>query len=208
MLAVNKFAITSVVALLVLTGAAANENGTLTSIEEDTPRYDAAGDLQVPGRFREWVFLSSGVDMDYKPIAVAAGHSTFENVFVNPGSYRSFLQSGTWPDKTMLMLEVRAAARATSINKNGQTQSEQVLGRELHVKDARLDGGWGFFAVVDSGIGKPIKRPAECYVCHEAHAAVDTTFVQFYPTLLPVAKAKGTLSPAYLRDEKVTGAAQ
>jgi hypothetical protein len=100
--------------------------------------------------------------MDYKPIAAAAGHSTFENVFVNPGSYRSFLQSGTWPDKTMLMLEVRAAARATSINKNG----------------------------------------------HEAHAAVDTTFVQFHPTLLPVAKAKGTLSPAYLGDEKDTGAAQ
>ena len=63
-------------------------------------------------------------------------------------------------------------------------------------------------AVADSGIGKPIKRPAECYTCHEAHAAVDTTFVQFYPTLLPVAKAKGTLSSAYLQDEKATAAAK
>src|ERR1700736_2256247 len=202
MLVLNKFSITSVVALLVLTGAAASENGTLTGAGKDPPRSTPAGDLQVPGRFREWVFLSSGVDMDYNPIAAAAGHSTFENVFVNPGSYRSFLQSGTWPDKTMFMLEIRAAAGATSINKNGQTQSEQVLGKELHVKDARLDGGWGFFAVVDSGMGIPIKRPAECYTCHEAHAAVETTFVQFYPTLLPVAKAKGTLSPAYLADEK------
>jgi hypothetical protein len=26
---------------------------------------------------------------------------------------------------------------------------------------------------------------------------VDTTFVQFYPTLIGIAKAKGTLSPAY-----------
>jgi hypothetical protein len=204
----NKFAITSAVTLLVLTGAAASESGTLTGAEEDTPRYTPAGELQVPGRFREWVFLSSGVDMNYKPIAAAAGHSTFENVFVNPGSYRSFLQSGTWPDKTMFMLEVRAAAGATSINKNGQTQSEQVLERELHVKDARLDGGWGFFAVADSGMGKPIERPAACYECHEAHAAVDTTFVQFYPTLLPVAKSKGTLSPAYLKDEKLAGTAR
>jgi len=202
MLAVRKVVITSIISLLILAGAAASESGVVTGAEEDMPRYGAAGELQVPGRFREWVFLSSGVDMNYKPIAAAAGHSTFENVFVNPRSYRSFLQSGTWPDKTMFMLEVRAAAGATSINKNGQTQSEQVLGRELHVKDARLDGGWGFFAVADSGMGKPIKRPAECYQCHEAHAAVDTTFVQFYPTLLPVAKAKGTLSGAYLKGEK------
>jgi Cytochrome P460 len=209
MSAVNKFAITAIVSLLALAGATASEkNGTVTGAGEDTPRYTAAGDLQVPGRFREWIFLSSGVDMSYKPVAAAAGHSTFENVFVNPAAYRSFLQSGTWPDKTMFMLEVRAAAGATSINKNGQTQSEQVLGRELHVKDARLDGGWGFFAVEDSGMGKPIKRPAECYACHEAHAAVDTTFVQFYPTLLPVAKAKGTLSSAYLADEKAARVAR
>jgi hypothetical protein len=206
MLAINKVAITSIVSLLVLAGAAASENGTVTAVEDDTPHYTTAGDLQVPTRFREWVFLSSGVDMNYKPLAAAAGHSTFENVFVNPGSYRSFLQSGTWPDKTTFMLEVRAAAGATSINKNGQTQSEQVLARELHVKDARLDGGWGFFAVADSGMAKPIKRPAECYQCHEAHAAVDTTFVQFYPTLLPIAKANGTLSPAYQRDEQIVRA--
>jgi hypothetical protein len=29
---------------------------------------------------------------------------------------------------------------------------------------------------------------------------VDTTFVQFYPTLLPIAKAKGTLSAAYQKE--------
>jgi aspartate oxidase len=29
---------------------------------------------------------------------------------------------------------------------------------------------------------------------------VDTTFVQFYPTLLPVAKEKGTLSAEYVKE--------
>jgi hypothetical protein len=29
---------------------------------------------------------------------------------------------------------------------------------------------------------------------------VDTTFVQFYPTLLPIAKAKATLSAAYVKE--------
>jgi hypothetical protein len=40
----------------------------------------------------------------------------------------------------------------------------------------------------------------ECYTCHADHAAVDTTFVQFYPTLLPVAKSKGTLSAGYMKE--------
>ena len=40
-----------------------------------------------------------------------------------------------------------------------------------------------------------------CYSCHEQHAAVDTTFVQFYPTLLKLAEKKGTLSEAYKKEE-------
>jgi acyl carrier protein phosphodiesterase len=47
-------------------------------------------------------------------------------------------------------------------------------------------------------------QAASCYSCHEQHAAVDTTFVQFYPTLLGIAKAKSTLSPAYLKEEQAT----
>jgi len=47
---------------------------------------------------------------------------------------------------------------------------------------------------------KRIERPASCYTCHEQHAAVDTTFVQFYPTLLETAEKKHTLSAGYLKD--------
>jgi hypothetical protein len=46
-----------------------------------------------------------------------------------------------------------------------------------------------------------VPKEAECYSCHEQHAAVDTTFVQFYPTLIELAKSKGTLSANYLKDE-------
>ena len=40
----------------------------------------------------------------------------------------------------------------------------------------------------------------DCYTCHTQHAAVDTTFVQFYPTLLPIAQSKGTLSASYQKE--------
>ena len=41
-----------------------------------------------------------------------------------------------------------------------------------------------------------------------ANTAVDRTFVQFYPTLLPIARAKGTLSEAYLAREAAEQAAE
>ena len=77
---------------------------------------------------------------------------------------------------------------------------------EVHVKDeTRFPGKWAFFSYDSAdGNGTLIPLGASCYTCHAAHAAVDTTFVQFYPTLLPIAQKKGTLSEAYLKDEAAT----
>jgi hypothetical protein len=127
----------------------------------------------------------------------------FDNVFVNPDAYRNFLTTGTWPDKTILVLEVREAKSKGSINQHGQFQGTQLMGFEVHVKDeTRFPGKWAFFDF-DSPEkrGTLIPQGAPCYSCHAAHGAVDTTFVQFYPTLLPIAEAKKTLSAAYLKDE-------
>jgi Cytochrome P460 len=164
------------------------------------PNYTASGELKMPERYREWIFLTSGVDMSYSPNAAMAGHSMFDNVFVNPAAYRTFQETGTWPDKTTLVLEIRGAEGASSINKRGHTQSPEIMGMEVHVKDAKLEGGWGFYEFDGSVSAKVVKRPASCYECHENHAAVDTTFVQFYPTLIGLAKTKGTLSAAYLKE--------
>ena len=68
-----------------------------------------------------------------------------------------------------------------------------VAAIEVHVKDAgRFKGGWAFFAFEKSDTAKLIPTTAKCYSCHEEHGAVDSTFVQFYPTLIDVAKQKGT----------------
>jgi hypothetical protein len=74
----------------------ASRNG----VVDDAPVYAANGELKKPKRYREWIFLTSGVDMSYSPNPTIAGHSMFDNVFVNPSSYRAFLETGTWPDKT------------------------------------------------------------------------------------------------------------
>jgi hypothetical protein len=75
------------------------------------------------------------------------------------------------------------------------------MGLEVHVKDEkRFQGKWAFFGFDDAKSAKMVPLEASCYSCHAAHAAVDTTFVQFYPTLLPIAKSKGTLSDGYKKD--------
>jgi Cytochrome P460 len=170
------------------------------SSQNEGPDYTPVGELKMPEHYREWVFLTSGVDMSYSPNPAMAGHSMFDNVFVNPSSYRAFQQTGTWPDKTTLVLELRVAEGPSSINKRGHSQSPEIMGAEVHVKDAKLEGGWGFYQFDGNTTSKLVKRPADCYQCHQDHAAVDTTFVQFYPTLITLAKTKGTLSPAYLKE--------
>jgi hypothetical protein len=167
------------------------------------PQYDADGRMRLPADYREWVFLSSGLNMSYSPAPAMAGADMFGNTFVPAAAYKAFLATGLWPDKTVIMLENRGGRTQGSINKRGQFQTTQYMGAEAHVRDtARFEGGWGFFAFDPDG--KPARQipyAAACYSCHQQHAAVDTTFVQFYPTLLPTAQAKRTLSPAYLQDE-------
>jgi len=167
--------------------------------DSGVPEYTPKGELKLPEQYREWVYLSTGMDMSY----TAGGnpdHHMFDNVFVNPASYKKFQETGTWPDKTMLVLEVRGAEQ-TSINKRGNSQSGEVMGIEVHIKDeAKFPGKWAFFGFDNGKVGSLFPAGAACYTCHQSHAAVDTTFVQFYPTLLPTAKSKGTLSAEYVRE--------
>ena len=159
----------------------------------DAPAYTASGDMLPPAHYREWVYLTSGIDMSYtlKPTGMQ-DHSMFDNVFVNPEAYRSFQATGVWPDKTVMVLEAREARSKGSINQHGHFQAGGVMDLEVHVKDeSRFPGKWAFFSFDStSANGTLIPPAAACYTCHAAHAAVDTTFVQFYPTLLPIAQER------------------
>jgi hypothetical protein len=163
--------------------------------------FTTAGELLFPTHYREWVYLSSGFDMSYSPTLQRDRH-LFDNVFVNPGAYHAFLATGHWPDGTVLVLEVRGAQQHGSINRSGNFQGDSQ-GIEVHLRDtARFGERWAFFGFDNPSTGKLIPQSADCYACHAAHAAVDTSFVQFYPTLLPIAQRLGTLSAAYQQESR------
>jgi hypothetical protein len=160
----------------------------------DGPQYTPAGKLLRPTAYREWVWLSSGLGMSYGPLAQSRQDQDppFDNVFVNPTAYRAFRQTGKWPDKTVLVLEVRSSVGKGSINNGGHFQGE-LRGVEVEVKDG---GRWTFYGFAGAEPAPAIPASASCYTCHAQHGAVDNTFVQFYPTLADVAKQKGTLKAA------------
>ena len=163
------------------------------------PQYDEKGQLLRPADYRDWEFLSAGYGMNYIPSP--GSHEMFTNVFVPRWAYQEFVSSGKWPDQTMFVIDERDAQSKGSINKTGHFQTD-LMGLAVEVKDStHFPEKWAYF-----GFGENDKKSEAapkgnaCFSCHEAHAAVEHTFVQFYPTLLPIAKSKGTLNTSYLKE--------
>ena len=67
---------------------------------EAAAQYTASGELIYPENYREWVFLTSGVNMTYGAPVTGMGHDMVDNVFVDPQSWQEFKQTGKWRDGT------------------------------------------------------------------------------------------------------------
>ena len=186
-----KTALCAVVVLcLILLAAAPDEK------KSPKPQYDAKGDLVRPTDYRDWMFLSAGFGMNYSP--EPGGHEMFTNVFVQRWAYDEFVNSGKWPEQSMFVIDERDTASRSSINQKGHYQTD-LMGLAVEVKDsAKNPDKWAYYAFnADSQVaaGKAagaMPKGNGCWSCHDAHAAVEHTFVQFYPTLKVVAKKFGT----------------
>ena len=172
--------------VLCLTLLAAAPEGTMPQ-----PRYDEKGQLLRPDDYREWMFLSAGYGMNYSP--GPGSHEMFTNVFVQRWAYDEFLKSGKWPEQSMFVIDERDAASRSSINQKGHYQTD-LMGLAVEVKDsARNPDKWAYYGFgADNSSAGAMPHGNPCWSCHDAHAAVEHTFVQFYPTLKPVAKKFGT----------------
>jgi hypothetical protein len=171
------------------------------------PQYDDKGQLTRPADYREWIFLSAGYGMNYSP--APGSHEMFTNVFVQRWAYDVFAASGKWPEQTMFVIDERDAASKGSINQTGHFQTD-LMGLAVEVKDsAHNPDKWAYYVFPPDGANSAGKNAGAmpkgnpCWACHEEHAAVEHTFVQFYPTLKPVAKKFGTYNESR---EQVTDA--
>ena len=127
----------TIVTCLAFLEAAAPEAGS------GKPQYTGDNHLLRPENYREWIYLSSGLGMNYSP--VSSDHVMFTNVFVPQWAYAEFVKSAKWPDKTMFVVEERASETKGSINKAGHFQSDW-MGMGVEVKDeSRFPDKWAYF---------------------------------------------------------------
>jgi len=158
------------------------------------PQYDAKGRLLRPDDYRDWIFLSAGYGMNYSP--APGSHEMFTNVFVERWAYKDFVDSGKWPEQTAFVIDEREAQTKGSINQTGHFQTD-LMGLAVEVKDSsRFPEKWAYFVFdaddkSDDKSAEAMPKGNPCWSCHDEHAAVEHTFVQFYPTLKPVAKKFG-----------------
>ena len=155
------------------------------------PRYTPEGLLEVPTGFRSWVFVGADLSPVYKGEGPATSDS-FHNVYINPESYKAFLETGQFPDPTMLVMEVFKAVEQPpgGIVEHGKFEKQRVA-FEVAVKDSEHPHEgvpWSYYSFPLDEKSKPFK-PAEanakktCYDCHLQHASKDNVWVQFYPAL-------------------------
>jgi hypothetical protein len=191
----RKTALVLVLTLAAVTLAAHVGRRVTSASAADSPQFTADGKLVRPADYRRWIYVSSGFGMSYTQ--KADDMQMFTNVFVKPAAYDYYLANGKWPDKTVFVLEIYGSTSQGSINKHGSYQKD-FMGLDVEVKDeTRFAGKWAYFNFDGGENASAAISPAQnaCWKCHEQNAAVEHSFVQFYPELLKVARSKNTIKP-------------
>lgn len=147
------------------------------------PRYGAPKELMLPEGYETWVFLGASLGLSYREEARDPGPGTFHHIYTQPEAYRSYRDTGRFPEGTMLVMEVHKPEQKVSINKHGYFEGERVS-IEVAVKDREtFEEGWAYF---DFGNARKTAKPfprESCFKCHREHGADDNVFTQFYPVL-------------------------
>jgi hypothetical protein len=170
--------------LVAVVGVVQGATGDLESMAK--PSYDDEGALKIPTGYREWVFVGASLGLSYSEEVRREGPGRFHHVYIQPEAYRQYRDEGTFPEKTILVMENYGAGSKENPNLHGHFEDERV-GLEVALKDSdQFEDGWAYFNFTSSkGLRDTAKAfpKAACYDCHAEHAQDDNVFVQFYPIL-------------------------
>lgn len=154
----------------------------------EEPRFTPGDELILPADYGEWPLAGSSLGMSYADDPNAAARREFHHVYLDPAAWRAYRAEGRFPEGTVLVMEVWAAASRESINRSGDF-SKTLLRVEAAVKDsARFPDAWAYFDFGGAAEGGPRREAAafpadRCWSCHHEHAAEDNVFTQFYGPL-------------------------
>jgi hypothetical protein len=161
--------------------------------------FNSDGQVNIPRDWRRWVFIGTPLT----PNALNGGKAPFpefHNVYIEPTAYAHWQKTGKFAEGTQIAKELVFIRQKDKdeMNPDGSTGEVsgigyfqgEFTGLELTVKDSKRfpgePGGWAYFSF---GHEQPYTKTAtafqtdSCNACHEASAAEDFVFTQFYPVL-------------------------
>lgn len=165
------------------------------------PEFNEDGSVVRPIDWETWVFVGSPLT----PNALNGGRATFQefhSVYIEPTAFQHFKDTGEFANGTQLA-KVRTYLYGgddcfDQSEENGSCQAVsgrgyfngEYSGFELTVKDTERfedPGGWVYYNFGESpqewaDSAQPFPA-ASCNACHDASAANDFVFTQFYPVL-------------------------
>ena len=154
-----------------------------------------------PTDYRTWVYVGTPVT----PNELNGGHAAFpemHNVYIDPVSYKEYKETGIFREGTVIVKELVSVGATSAVSGKGYFEGD-FLGLEASIKSKKdfpdEPGNWAIFSFSDmkTGILKetaPVLPAASCVSCHQASAADDFVFTQYYP-ILSAAKAFGKKNP-------------
>jgi hypothetical protein len=171
------------------------------------PQYTDKGELKLPADFETWVFVGANMGLEYREAAAndsppekdAGKHvkvGNFHNVYINPEAYAHYAKTGTFPESTILVLDIYQAEQGDpkSIVAEGLFPGQRKDVAVAVKNSTRPDGAKTDWAYYDFPAGQATARAfpdKACYDCHLEHADDDNVCTQFYPTLRKHRPVKG-----------------
>lgn len=170
-------------------GAFQLANAQMASDTVSVARYAPDGRLIRPDGWRTWIYVGTPLtpnDMNNGK----APFPEFHSVYIEPRAYAIYRRTGRFPDGTMLVKELISVGSKEAASGKGYFMGE-FIGFEVAIKDAKrypkAPGGWAYYSF---GHHKPpyaklakAQKHEACSACHQANAADDFVFTQYYPVL-------------------------
>ncbi|MEH6535933.1 MAG: cytochrome P460 family protein [Psychroserpens sp.] len=159
------------------------------------------GELERPTDFRTWVFVGTPLTPNELNNGNAA-FPEFHSVYIDPVSFKHYKKTGKFREGTIMIKELITVGDKMATSGSGYFMGEyHALEATIKSKKDFPDaaGNWAYFPfhVDDSGTlpGSVKAQPdVNCNACHDANAADDFVFTQYYP-ILSAAKGVGDVSP-------------
>ena len=99
-------AVCSAIAITTVLAQSESNDGRALTKQRYLPEYTESGDLILPKNYNEWVYVGSPL----MPNALndgEAGFPEFHNVYIEPGSYEIYKETGEFPEGTIFFRETK-----------------------------------------------------------------------------------------------------